>query len=140
MIDASIEKVLNEHGFIVTEFSGTSMNPLLVSGRDKVLISKVTGRLKKGDVALYLRDNGSYILHRVYKVLPSSYVFYGDNHYVLEYGVKDENIIGVCEGYFKGEKYVDFKKSFKYKIYKFFWCKSLKMRKVLNKFRKRNKD
>ena len=140
MIDPSIKKTLNESGFIVAEFKGTSMNPLLISGRDKVLISKCNGRLKKGDVALYLRDNGTYILHRVYKVLPFSYVFCGDNHYTLEYGVKDENIIGVCDGYFKGEKYIDFKKSFKYKCYKFFWCKSLKVRKFLNKFRRCKKN
>ena len=136
MIDRSIEQVLKEVGFIVTEFKGTSMNPLLKSGRDKVFISAPKNRLKKRDIALYKRANGMYVLHRVYKVLSSSYVFWGDNQTVLEYGVRDEDILGVCEGYYKGEKYVEFKKSFKCKIYGAFWCSFVWLRKFLNLFRR----
>lgn len=136
MIDCSIEQVLNKEGYIFTDFKGTSMNPLLKSGRDKVYIEKPCNRLKKGDVALYLRPNGIYVLHRVYKVMPSSYVFWGDNHLILEYGVKDEAILGVAKGYYKGEKYIDFSKSCRYKTYKAFWCSSVAMRKFLNFFRK----
>lgn len=136
MIDCSIEQTLNEKGFIFTEFRGTSMNPLLISCRDKVYIEKPKNRLKKGDIALYNRSDGSYILHRVFKVLPSSYVFWGDNHFMLEYGITDQNVLGVAKGYYKGDKYVDFSKSKKYKIYKAFWCSSVKLRKILNFFRR----
>ena len=136
MIDRSIEQVLSEVGFIVTDFKGTSMNPLLKTGRDKVYIEKPAKRLKRKDVALYKRANGMYVLHRVYKVMNGSYVFWGDNQLVLEYGVKDENVLGVCTGYYKGEKYIDFKKSFKLKLYRLFWCSNLSFRKFLNLFRR----
>ena len=136
MIDRSIEQVLSEVGFIVTDFKGTSMNPLLKTGRDKVYIEKPTKRLKRKDVALYKRANGMYVLHRVYKVMNGSYVFWGDNQLVLEYGVKDENVLGVCTGYYKGENYIDFKKSFKLKLYRLFWCSNLSLRKFLNIFRR----
>lgn len=136
MIDRSIEQVLSEVGFIVTDFKGTSMNPLLKTERDKVYIEKPKGRLKRKDVALYKRANGMYVLHRVYKVMNGSYVFWGDNQLVLEYGVKDENVLGVCTGYYKGEKYIDFKKSFKLKLYRLFWCSNLGLRKFLNIFRR----
>ncbi len=136
MIDRSIEQVLNEVGLIVTEFKGTSMNPLLKSGRDKVVIEKPKARLEKNDIALYKRSCGTYVLHRVYKVMPSSYIFWGDNQVVLEYGVKDEEVLGVCKGFYKGEKYVDFDKKIGYGFYKFFWCSSLKLRKFFNLFRR----
>ena len=136
MIDSSIEQVLIEKGYIFAEFSGTSMNPLLKSERDKVYIEKPTSRLKKGDVALYKRSNGLFVLHRVYKVMKSSYVFWGDNHFLLEYGVEDNNIIGVAKGYYKGEKYVDFSKSLRCKLYKLFWCSSVWFRKFLSFFRR----
>ena len=136
MIDSSIEQVLLDKGYIFADFKGTSMNPLLKSDRDKVYIEKPATRLNKGDVALYKRSNGSYVLHRVYKVMPSSYVFWGDNHCLLEYGVEDEAIIGVAKGYYKGEKYVDFAKSKGYKVYKFFWCGSVGFRKFLTFFKR----
>ncbi len=136
MIDNSIKNTLTEKGFIFTEFKGTSMNPLLKQGRDKVYIEKHTSRLKKGDVALYVRKDGSHVLHRVYKVFDGHYAFWGDNHFVLEYGVKDQDVIGICKGFYKGEKYIDFSKRFGYKIYKAFWCSSVKLRKFLNLFRR----
>lgn len=134
MINLSLEDGLFKEGFIITSFNGTSMNPLFKEGRDKVYIVKKTSKLKRGDIALYKRDSGLNVLHRVYKVLPSSYVFWGDNQFVLEYGVKDENVLGVCQGYYKGEKYVDLKKSLKYKVYKAFWCRWIWLRKFLSLF------
>ncbi len=136
MIDRSIEQVLQEVGFIVTNFKGTSMNPLLKCERDKVFIEKPKKRLEKYDVALYKRSNGMYVLHRVYKVMPSSYIFWGDNQLVLEFGVKDEDVLGVCKGFYKGERFVDFEKGLRYGLYKFFWCSSLRLRKFFNLFRR----
>ncbi|MBQ3235335.1 MAG: S24/S26 family peptidase [Clostridia bacterium] len=136
MIDNSIEQVLRDNGFIVTEFKGTSMNPLLKSERDKALVKTLSGKLKKRDIALYKRSNGMYVMHRVYKVNKDSYVFWGDNQTVLEYGVKNEDILGVCVGFYKGEKYVEFSKSFWIKAYGLFWCSFVWLRKFLNLFRR----
>lgn len=139
MIDASLEEILDKTGCLCTEIKGTSMNPLLYSGKNKVYIEKPTGRLKRMDVALYRRDNGDYILHRVMSVLSNGYVFCGDNHFVLEYGITDENILGVMKGYYSGTRYISVDKSFKYKLYVFFWASSLKFRRFLNLFRRINK-
>ena len=48
MSDISIEQGLNENGFIIYGFKGTSMNPLLKSGRDKAYVEKAEKPLKKG--------------------------------------------------------------------------------------------
>ena len=45
--------------------TGNSMYPFLRHGRDTVYLQKVQRPLKKGDMVLYRRKNGQYILHRI---------------------------------------------------------------------------
>ena len=49
------------------QVTGSSMTPFLAPGRDSVLLTKPGERLRRGDIALYRRDSGSYIMHRVYR-------------------------------------------------------------------------
>ena len=44
---------------------GTSMLPMIRQGVDSVVVSPVSGPLKRYDLPLYQRDNGQYVLHRV---------------------------------------------------------------------------
>ncbi|MGN0526867.1 MAG: S24/S26 family peptidase [Acutalibacteraceae bacterium] len=77
--------------------TGTSMKPLLIQGRDYVEIVKPHLPLNVGDIPLYRRDDGSFVLHRVVAVNEDGYVMCGDNQYVLESGIKDSQIIGVVK-------------------------------------------
>jgi hypothetical protein len=142
MISTSLEETLEKVGYICVETKGTSMQPLLVSGRDKVCIESIKSRPKNKDILLYKRTDGTYILHRVKKVNKNSFTMWGDNHAYLEYGITDSQILGIAVGYYKGEKYIDLNKSFKHSIYKFFWCNSLFIRRVVFKlkriFKKKN--
>ena len=52
--------------------SGNSMSPFLVHGRDTVYLTKVNRPLRKGDIVLYQRKGGAYILHRRAICFPSS--------------------------------------------------------------------
>ena len=48
--------------------NGTSMLPFIHAG-DLVTLEKITNcKIKKRDVLFYKRDNGQYVLHRVYKI------------------------------------------------------------------------
>ena len=47
---------------------GCSMLPMLRDNLDKVVLEKPADHLKKYDLPLYMRDNGSYVLHRVVDV------------------------------------------------------------------------
>lgn len=127
----SLESALEEIGYILIDFKGTSMLPMLKTGRDRVEIYSTNERLKRGDIALYKRADGTYVLHRVMRVENDSYVFCGDNHYFLEYGVKDCQILGVMRGYYKGEKHILLDKSFCYFIYKNTYARYIWLRKVL---------
>ena len=59
--------------------SGVSMCPFLHPG-DQVFLELPDGKLKKGDVVLFTRPSGQYVLHRIRKVNPDgSFVMMGDN-------------------------------------------------------------
>ena len=75
--------------------SGSSMIPFLVHGRDTVYLSKVAHPLKKGDMILYRRDNGAYILHRIYRVDGETYTLVGDAQTQLEPGVRQDQVLAV---------------------------------------------
>lgn len=59
--------------------NGRSMQPMLVSGRDSVLLSPIKGEIHKYDVVLYRYDNGKYVMHRVVKRQDDCYTCLGDN-------------------------------------------------------------
>ena len=75
--------------------SGNSMSPFLIHGRDTVYLSRLTRPVRRGDILLYQRANGAYILHRVWKVCPDSYTMVGDAQTVLEPGIRDDQIIAI---------------------------------------------
>lgn len=101
-----IEDVLAEQGVYVSTTSGVSMYPMLRDRRDTIVISPCSGRLKKHDVPLYRRGD-SYVLHRIVKVLPDSYVIRGDNCINSERGITDADIVGVLTSFYRGDKLVD---------------------------------
>ena len=115
-----IESILKTDGVFVSTTSGVSMYPMLRDRRDTVIITRPEGRLKKYDVALYKRGE-SYVLHRVIKVLPDSYVIRGDNCIAKEYGITDADILGVLSGFYRGEKEKNIKGA-PFKIYSRFIC------------------
>lgn len=60
---------LDGGGKFVLSVTGGSMLPSLKPGRDQVELSKISV-LRKGQILLFRRQTGEYILHRVVKVLP----------------------------------------------------------------------
>ena len=101
----TIEESLEESGIYVGLTKGVSMRPMLREGRDTILITPTAGRLKKYDVPLYRRGE-DYVLHRVVEVREDDYVICGDNCLEREYGVRDDQIVGVLSGFRRGGKYV----------------------------------
>lgn len=91
-----IEEAFNNNKSFTIQITGTSMRPLLIMGRDSVTLEKVTEKLKKGDLPLYRRNDGTFVLHRVVKVnSDNTYTMCGDNQFLKENGVTDSNIIGI---------------------------------------------
>ena len=94
----TIEQELATRGRSLFQTVGNSMEPLLHNRKSTVVIEKKQNRLKTGDVALYRRPAGEYVLHRVVKVLDGAYLICGDNRLWKE-AVPEEWDIGVMVGY-----------------------------------------
>lgn len=93
------------------------MLPML-SGKDKVIIRKVDGRLAKYDLPFYFRKKESkYIIHRIIGFdINGDYIICGDNQFAMEYGITDNDIIGVVTGFYRKGKYHSVKE-LPYRIY-----------------------
>lgn len=75
--------------------TGNSMSPFLIHGRDTVYLSRLTRPVRRGDMLLYQRENGGYVLHRVYKAGPESLTMIGDAQTILEPGIRREQVIAI---------------------------------------------
>jgi len=101
----SIKELLVSEQFVIYPIKGTSMLPLLDEDHDLVRLEKVTGELKKYDVALFVRPSGALVLHRIMEVGKKYCVFCGDNQKTPE-KVRRDAIIATAVGFYKGEKYI----------------------------------
>ena len=101
-----LEESLKQNGIYITLTKGDSMNPMLVEGRDKVVIVPPEFPLKKYDVPVY-RKLGHYTMHRVVRLTKNGYIICGDNRAVLEKNVSEEDIVGMLDGFYQGDKYID---------------------------------
>lgn len=91
-------KILEENASVEAlplVISGSSMTPFLVHGRDTVYLSRLTRPVRRGDVLLYQRRSGAYILHRVYRVEGDNYTMVGDAQTELEPGIRREQVIAI---------------------------------------------
>lgn len=104
----TIEQVLAAGGPGFFQTVGDSMEPILHNRRSTVVIRPAAGPLRPGDVALYRRPTGEYVLHRVIRVLDGAYLIRGDNRLNRE-TVPAGWILGVMAGYYadEGDAYVD---------------------------------
>ena len=118
-----IEEVLSSGGEFRLYPKGTSMLPLLVQGKDSVVLKRREASLpaKKHDIAFYRRENGQFILHRVMKIeSDGTYTMCGDNQSLLEQGIYPRQIIGYVSEIYKEDRVCKIS-SLRYRIYVFFW-------------------
>lgn len=116
---------------------GISMLPMLRQGKDSVILSPVTGKLKKYDIPLYQRDDGAYVLHRITKV-EDTYTCIGDNQYDYEPGIRQDQIIAVLTSFYRGEKEIS-ADALSYRIYSRLWHWSRPVRKLLMRAKRKSR-
>lgn len=112
--------------------SGNSMSPFLVHGRDTVYLSRLDRPAKRGDVLLYKRESGAYILHRVYKVEKDSYTMVGDAQTQLEQGIRQDQIIAIMTSALRKGK-LQKKGSFWWEFFEKLWIRIIPLRPMLTK-------
>ena len=129
----SYEDYLNTYGILTYYNVGVSMLPLLRQGKDLFIVKrKGPERCRVGDVVLYRRPPNHYVLHRIVQVRPSDYVILGDNCVVKEYGIRDEDIIGVMTGFVRDGKEHSTAEA-GYRVYSLLWLYTAPVRICLKK-------
>ncbi len=99
--------------------TGCSMMPMLYNRRDTVTLIPADGKEKKGDVILYKREDGTYVLHRIIAVTEEGYICCGDNQYMREPVFRQQVLARVTDFTRKGKNVTVEKKS--YKLYTSLW-------------------
>jgi len=85
---------------------GKSMLPLIREGEDSVVLSS-SQDFKKGDIVLYRRQNGMFVIHRIVKI-SDTISMCGDNQFRLENGILPSQILAKIEAIYKNEKLLTF--------------------------------
>ncbi len=132
-----IEQLLQEGKNICISPRGYSMYPLLVPGRDKVVIEPVcTEKLRRGDVVLYRRDpevtEGILVLHRIWKRRREGFYLVGDNQKETEGPLRTEQMKGILVGLYRKGKYIPVTNPV-YRAYSAVWLWLRPVRPVISK-------
>lgn len=115
---------------VIAQTVGDSMQPLLYQGRTQVVLLPLSGPLKRGDLPLYQRPNGKYVLHRVVQVKDGVYYTRGDNRYGSE-RVEPDWMLGVVSEIVRNGKTVRVT-NFGYRCYVAFWLATYPVRYVVH--------
>ena len=123
---------LIDEGFDVTlTITGNSMRPMLTHLRDSVVLTKCDpNTLRVGDIPLYRRENGTYVLHRIMKVHDTAYDISGDHQWVLEKDIQKSQVLCVVKGFTRKGKYYSCEHK-GYRFYSFLWRKIFIFRKFI---------
>lgn len=144
-------KILKEGKSVVIPVAGTSMEPALDDGIDRVMLEYLSPdlsgfeQIQIGDICLFQRDNGSYALHRVVKKVKEGnlkgqkfvniennqpindisgpcILFRGDNQIAVDIISPDGLRARVIRSFHNGKWYGKY--SFYWFFYCFFWARS----------------
>lgn len=129
---SAMENLIVQGETVSIPVSGFSMNPFLADKRDAVLVKRPERDLKRGDIVLYKRRNGQYILHRIWRVKREGYFMVGDAQTGIEGPIKHDQIIGLVEKIRRKGKWID-ETDFLWKFFEKIWIRILPLRPVLCK-------
>jgi len=119
MEQTTILEELEREGFVVIPIHGSSMRPLLHEDSPQVLIRKLNGRPKKHDVVLYVRPDGTQVLHRIIGFDKDICLIRGDNTFELE-RVSLPAVKGVMETVWRKNREIQVT-GFPYRFYVWLW-------------------
>ena len=126
-----MKEMLDSGGTVNFNPHGTSMLPMLHDDGDRVILKKPEGELKKYDLPLYRRDDGAFVLHRVVKKPENGvYTMCGDNQWVLEKGIRHDQIIGIVIAFDRCGKHIS-AQSKAYRLYARVWVAIRPLRRLV---------
>ena len=95
---------LAQGGSVQLTVSGCSMYPMLRHREDTVNLRETTD-LKQGDLILFRREDGSFVLHRIIRAEEDGWICCGDNQHVPEPVGRQQVLAKMTEFIRKGKAY-----------------------------------
>lgn len=89
-----IQDVVSDGGCFRMRGGGWSMLPF-IRDQDEIIVTSLKNRnIRVGDILFYIRDDGTYVIHRVFaKKAEEIYSFVGDNQRDIEKGIHKSQIL-----------------------------------------------
>ena len=100
-----MEEILASGGTVELTATGSSMRPMLLDRVSKVRLAAPT-ELRRGDIPLYRRDNGGYVLHRIIAVEGDTYTLCGDAQWHPEQGIRKDQILAVVTDFARRDRWI----------------------------------
>lgn len=107
---------------VVTGTKGVSMEPLLYENKTHVVIQPLWRDPVKGDLVIYLRPDGVYVIHRIVGRRGDFFLIRGDNC-VSHEKVPEDWIVGVVTQIYRKGRVISVT-DWGYRLYVWFWMKS----------------
>lgn len=93
-----IQEIVQSGGTAEITVTGNSMYPMLIDCVSQVRLCEPLV-LRVGDIPLYRRDNGVFVLHRIVRCDGDIYTCCGDNQWRIEAGVRKDQILAVVTAF-----------------------------------------
>lgn len=128
-----LEEQLNSGSKVKFKTKGRSMYPLLIDGRDSVILKKKQS-YRKNDVVLFKNANNDYVLHRIKKINNNEIITRGDALTKNDTPITKDNIIATAVSFERKGKEIS-SKNLIYKLYSILYTSetALKLRKLRHK-------
>ena len=133
----AVKEIIEQGKQVSITLSGNSMSPFLIHGRDRIVIAPIFQPLRRGDMAIFQRTDGRYIMHRICKIRRNpqgqeEYYFVGDAQRVIEGPIRREQIFGVIPKVFRKGEWIQ-KGDFWWDFFARIWLRIVPVRGVLRK-------
>ncbi|MBP3599776.1 MAG: S24/S26 family peptidase [Clostridia bacterium] len=98
---------------ICVTVNGTSMEPFLHHGQDKVFFSTLPEKLRRGDILLFKRPSGKHVMHRLYSIdEDGTFSFVGDAQVYPDKNIPRKNILYYVPKVIRNGKEINCNKGF----------------------------
>ena len=117
-----IKEILDGGGEFRIFPRGRSMRPLILEGRDSVVLAKrEPSDIRRHDMLFYRRKNGQFVLHRLMRIeKDGTYTMCGDAQTDYEKGIHQEQIIGYVQRMYRKDRCLEMS-AIRYRTYVCVW-------------------
>lgn len=134
-LSSALEEQVRSGRPVVSFTVGDSMEPLLHNRSTRVVICRADRPLHPGELPLYRRPNGQFIMHRIIRADAAHYYTRGDNRCSLETVPRDW-VLGVVTEIYRGKQHFSVQNP-AYRVYVAVWNALYPLRWVVYKCRGR---